>query len=468
MKIQSGTTESGAMLDALGVGEVDSENAWLQSPDLFLKNFIEIRSEVKSPQSIADGKDAMAESLKSEENNLEGSMFPPLVDLLYCLHFTMMIDNNDASNRMVSAPALAYKEQNNMSHSSRLTVGGNEQTASFHRTFQASDNVLHSEQKGSLKSQLALNEFDERSMPIASEKTVVPLDLPKSIREKSDLSLDMPGDKSIDISLDKTRIKVLNANESSIKEDLKVAGHASQSHPVNKDQVNTKEQLSLESASSAKMNAIYERTNIIEQTKEASITSRNLLKEQDVVDVSMQNKPVETTLTHLTEFMNRQSAQMQTQGDKPIVSRLPFGTHLSFQLDGLENGHHGSGIKTTYNLQQYSAKINVYPEDLGLITANIQMHGGKAELVLSADNSHVRAFLEANLHQLRETFHDSNIHLAEASVQQQFSQEKHAFNQHNPSPYDALPSEKNRQTMDSSKVKINKNQKPTSVIDTYA
>jgi flagellar hook-length control protein FliK len=126
-----------------------------------------------------------------------------------------------------------------------------------------------------------------------------------------------------------------------------------------------------------------------------------------------------------------------------------------------------SGIAASLKVEGYSAKIKVYPHDLGQITAEILLNKGVTELTLRVDNPQVKHFIETNLQQLRESFQNTNVHLGDISVQDNLMQSKNEFQrEESPAVYSDLnrPSNSSNENQGVSAPRPQSN----SLIDTYA
>lgn len=178
--------------------------------------------------------------------------------------------------------------------------------------------------------------------------------------------------------------------------------------------------------------------------------------------VSNQNQqPLETTINQITQWMNQQGASDNRLETRRTNAQASTPQMLKFQL---ATPNPETVLRSSYSLNQHSAKISVHPEELGTITANIQFHEGKAALILSADHQQVRSFLESNLHQLRETFQEAHIQLDQASVQHQNTQDQGKQQQSDRQQLERHGQPKAEQLVETEP----KNARSNTMIDTYA
>jgi flagellar hook-length control protein FliK len=116
-------------------------------------------------------------------------------------------------------------------------------------------------------------------------------------------------------------------------------------------------------------------------------------------------------------------------------------------------------------LENFTAQIKVHPEELGPITAKIEIKEGVATLTFLTEHPHVKQLMEANLPELRQAFQQSHLNLNTVDVQSGGSQDKKEPHQpfYHPEEDDGL-TEKQRHIRAQSEAK----KSDRSIIDTYA
>jgi len=75
------------------------------------------------------------------------------------------------------------------------------------------------------------------------------------------------------------------------------------------------------------------------------------------------------------------------------------------------------------NMETYSAKIKVHPQNLGEISAEINIHEGKAGIQFTCENTQVKHFIEANRPQLQACFQQANLELSQVKIDMQFNKQ---------------------------------------------
>lgn len=178
-----------------------------------------------------------------------------------------------------------------------------------------------------------------------------------------------------------------------------------------------------------------------------------------------------TTLQILSQNLN----DFLTQGIGPVQpeanalslqSKTPAfdaSTQITMELVSLqpEPLADGAGLK----LEQYNAQIKVNPQELGQITAKIEVNNGIASITFLTEHAHVKQLMDANLSGLRQAFQQSSLNLNTVDVHHGGSQDKRESPAYlNRDEEDDLGHEKiGKKVIDSYGVKTNR-----SIIDTYA
>lgn len=142
---------------------------------------------------------------------------------------------------------------------------------------------------------------------------------------------------------------------------------------------------------------------------------------QDKLSESM--KTCDTTVNAMTDFFNKKLAAPET----PAIKNTDLaGAHS--KLDNaaplLSFKYNPGSLTSSLKVDGYTARIKVYPGDLGQITAEIMVNKGMTELKLTTESLQVKHFIEAHLQPLRESFQGMNIQLGQVHVQNNSSQDR--------------------------------------------
>lgn len=150
-----------------------------------------------------------------------------------------------------------------------------------------------------------------------------------------------------------------------------------------------------------------------------------------ITDPSL-NAP-DSLMKHLTEFLN--VTVTDTSTPLTISPKKPEGLQTSLY----QSEDTGAAVRSfqykpeslahSLKIEGYTAKIKVYPPDLGQITANILIKKGMAELVLGTENMQVKQFVESHLQALRDSFTGNNLQLTDVSVHADSANDKQSFYQ---------------------------------------
>ncbi len=185
-----------------------------------------------------------------------------------------------------------------------------------------------------------------------------------------------------------------------------------------------------------------------------------------------QNKYTEA-LAQLGSYINAQTSQYS--GKIYQNNAAPVNTSTDAQAAGFSPTYHPD-----YDLnielarlspdalghEAYNAKIKIYPPELGHVLAKLKVDKNNAELVIMAENSHVKQIIEANLTQLRENFQKSDINLTTVQVNVQNSQTDSSLanDQNKGSDESKMVTER---TDDQEKKQLSTEKKSNSLVDTY-
>jgi flagellar hook-length control protein FliK len=139
---------------------------------------------------------------------------------------------------------------------------------------------------------------------------------------------------------------------------------------------------------------------------------------------------LDTALGNFVSMMNNKMPVVEGAGIKNIsVNPDQYDVlekQYELQQTQYSTGQSGAGLK----IEAYTAKIKVYPPDLGQVSAEIVINKGMAELTLVTEHRHVKEFIETSLHQLRETFMDANINLSQVNVHHGSANDRQDLNRH--------------------------------------
>jgi flagellar hook-length control protein FliK len=177
------------------------------------------------------------------------------------------------------------------------------------------------------------------------------------------------------------------------------------------------------------------------------------------------HSPYETIMTNLAAYFNKNLASSDMS-----LKPSQLGNDLT---PGIENKstinsflYMPGNLASSLKVEGYTAKIKVYPPDLGQITAEILINKGMAELTLSADSSQVRHFIESNLQPLRDSFQNANIQLNDVLMQQSSSSDRQELPQHKNSGFEG--SEYHQDDRQDESFRQPEHRQSKSIIDTYA
>lgn len=203
--------------------------------------------------------------------------------------------------------------------------------------------------------------------------------------------------------------------------------------------------------------------------RDTGFTVAAMNAEKETGNISQKSAEYDAVMNTLADYINKNISIPEGLGFKTSPNSL------STSRDSYSNVEKRSDLQTSQysvtdagaslKIEAYTAKIKVYPPDLGQVTAEIIVKKGMAELTLTADNRHVKDFIQTNLPQLRETFLDSNITLTQVSIQNNSAQDKQHAPQHQ-APSNGVWGELASEQTDQTQELVSRRQSD-SMVDTY-
>ena len=148
-------------------------------------------------------------------------------------------------------------------------------------------------------------------------------------------------------------------------------------------------------------------TDIQDGVSKEAITFSSLLKSGDNTPLSPPPASPEQVLNTMVDFINKKISASPTEATFSQGTKKIALTELQFNPQDL----------TSLKVDSYTAKLKVYPPDLGQVIAEIQINNGQTELTIRTENPQVKHFIEQHLVHLRESFEQSNINLGQVSIQ---------------------------------------------------
>ena len=188
---------------------------------------------------------------------------------------------------------------------------------------------------------------------------------------------------------------------------------------------------------------------------------------QKTGDISQNTPDYALAMDDLAHFINKKITLNQdvTSQSTQSTAREGYGvveTKSDLRSSEYKAGDAGIALK----IEAYTAKIKIYPPDLGQVTAEIIVNKGLTDLTLTTENRHVTDFIKASLHELHEKFLDSNINLNQVTIQNGTSQDRQNFPQHQASSRENLWQDEAVDT--AVPLKQESVRRTDSLIDTYA
>ncbi|KTD02061.1 Flagellar hook-length control protein FliK [Legionella geestiana] len=163
----------------------------------------------------------------------------------------------------------------------------------------------------------------------------------------------------------------------------------------------------------------FELAESIESSSASAIMPRDIAPETTEVR--------EALFGALTQFFNtRENTQPVSVGTKDTLPGMPreFSPMLQTRLSSLRWQPQAADMRASAKIDAFSARIRVYPANLGEVLANIEVRDGVASVRFGTDNTEVRHFLESTTPELREAFNASRLVLDEVFVQSGLSQQQ--------------------------------------------
>lgn len=151
-----------------------------------------------------------------------------------------------------------------------------------------------------------------------------------------------------------------------------------------------------------------------------NISTAHLLMKSDSLESipfkqSQLEMPTQPTFffNELSHFINNQSIQLQANNNPASNEVLK-----TFQMlpENIKNDLAPAFISSEAN-DTYTAKIKIYPPELGAVIAKLKINKNNAEVVIVAENNQVKQIVDANLPQLKQHFQNANFNLTDIQVQ---------------------------------------------------
>lgn len=179
------------------------------------------------------------------------------------------------------------------------------------------------------------------------------------------------------------------------------------------------------------------------------------------------DKTVEELTTSLSQFLTHGMSSLPQSGSDNFyynkTTNVDVAPKMSFLLTSLQPEVLAQGV--SYQTENYTAQIKVHPQDLGPITAQIEVSQGATNITFVTEHAHVKQLMEVNLKELHQAFQDSSLNLTTVNVHHSGSQDKRDQHSSSPKPFEEEDSDLkvNQPTINS-----RENHTINSIIDTYA
>lgn len=201
------------------------------------------------------------------------------------------------------------------------------------------------------------------------------------------------------------------------------------------------------------------------------ITDKTDVPETMALDAAYENTSAASTMQLVTdslnEFFRQDIGTVQiAMNDQPIQFQTPvFDASRQMTMELMSMNREPLVDSVGVNLEQYTAQIKVHPQELGQITATIEINQGLATISFLTEHAHVKQLMEAHLPELRQAFGHSSLNLSDVDVRHGGSNDKKdspAYAHHDDQEDGFLNTVVNKRA-DIYSVKTNR-----SIIDTYA
>lgn len=176
---------------------------------------------------------------------------------------------------------------------------------------------------------------------------------------------------------------------------------------------------------------------------------------------------VNQIVNQVSTYMNQALSAAQNEQTSDTLTKEPIALTQVIQ-DKIEQIESKLIQQSPYHfkIDNYQAKLKVYPQDLGEIQAEITLDPRGTALTLSTEHPEVRQWIEHHLQGLRDAFQDANIPLLDVNFQNT-SDKKHNQDEQSRQAQQHNPSTADKQTQEQI-VKKNKQTMQQTLVDTYA
>lgn len=189
--------------------------------------------------------------------------------------------------------------------------------------------------------------------------------------------------------------------------------------------------------------------------------------EQHAPSPSSEGSAIQELTKHLTAYLSQpMSLPQPVTSTTTIPQALPNADlqgQLKMELVSIQQDPtiHLQSVNT----EHYTAQIKVHPEDMGEITAKIEVNDGVATISFMTEHLHVKQLMETNMPELRQAFQQSSLNLDQVDVHHGAPQDKREHQQHEHEDEKApwFHEKQGAKTSQSYTIKTNR-----SLIDTYA
>lgn len=168
----------------------------------------------------------------------------------------------------------------------------------------------------------------------------------------------------------------------------------------------------------------------INQLPPFMLTDKADVAETMAPDAADENTSAISTMQLLTdslnEFLRQDLGTVQiAANDQTLQSQKPaFDAQRQMTMELMSMQREPLVDSVGVNLEQYTAQIKVHPQELGQITATIEINQGVATISFLTERAHVKQLLEANLPELRQAFGHSSLNLNDVDVRHGDSNDK--------------------------------------------
>lgn len=136
-----------------------------------------------------------------------------------------------------------------------------------------------------------------------------------------------------------------------------------------------------------------------------------------------------TTIQFISQHLNDVLSQKvgpilseSTAQQVPLAQKGDVSSQITMELMSLQPEVISTGAGV--NIDSYTAQIKIHPEELGPITAKIEMNDGIASITFMTEHAHVKQLMEVNLPELRHAFQNSSLNLTSVDIHHGGHQDK--------------------------------------------